>query len=82
MTRKIEPLPLPEPRGLRREHAAQYVGVSPAKFDELIREGRMPPPVKFGARVVWDRAMLDRAWDSLSGAGGDPKRQMLDRLRA
>ena len=30
-----------------------YVGVSPGKFDELVRDGRMPPPKRIG-RKVWD----------------------------
>lgn len=31
-------------RGLRREEAARYVGISPTKFDELVTDGRMPEP--------------------------------------
>ena len=30
------------PRGLRREAAADWIGVSVGKFDELVRDGRMP----------------------------------------
>lgn len=55
------------PRGLCREAAAQYVGVSPVKFDALIVDGRMPHPLRIDGRVVWDRRALDRAFDVLGG---------------
>lgn len=57
-----------EPRGLRRENAASYVGVSPSKFDELVSDGRMPKPMRIDGCVIWDRHQLDRAFDSLSDA--------------
>jgi hypothetical protein len=31
-----------------------YLGVSPGKFDELVRDGRMPPPKRIDGRKVWD----------------------------
>ena len=43
------------PRGLNREEAARYVGVSATTFDRLIAEGRMPKPLRVGKRVIWDR---------------------------
>ncbi len=30
------------PRGLRREAAANWIGFSPTKFDELVKAGLMP----------------------------------------
>ena len=39
----IQRLPL-EPRGLQREVAARYIGVGLTKFDEMVRDGRMPGP--------------------------------------
>lgn len=59
------------PRGLGREAAAQYVGVSPVKFDALIADGRMPQPVRLDSRKVWDRRALDRAFDALGGLTDD-----------
>lgn len=56
------------PRGLSREAAAQYVGVSPGTFDAMVEDGRMPRPVAIGARRVWDRLALDRSFDALGGA--------------
>src|SRR5215475_14227879 len=43
------------PRGLSREEAARYVGVGTTKFDELVKDGRMPKPKRIDGRVVWDR---------------------------
>lgn len=57
-----------EPRGLRREGAAAYVGVSPSKFDEWVKDGRMPKPFRVDNCVLWDRRQLDVAFDSLSDA--------------
>ena len=42
-----------------------YVGISPGKFDELVRDGRMPSPKRIGSRKVWDVRELDMAFDAL-----------------
>ncbi len=55
-------------RGLNRQEAARYVGVGAAKFDELVREGQMPPPFWIGSRRIWDMRKLDAAFDLLSGS--------------
>ena len=52
-------------RGLRREAAAHYVGVSPSKLDQLVADGRMPKPFRIDGCVVWDRYELDAAFDAL-----------------
>ncbi|WP_293676548.1 XRE family transcriptional regulator [uncultured Phenylobacterium sp.] len=71
------PLSLP-PRGLGREIAAQYLGVSVGKFDAMVADGRMPAPKRIDARKVWDREALDRAFFALpedgegEGASGNP----------
>jgi predicted DNA-binding transcriptional regulator AlpA len=49
------------PRGLRRDLAAEYVGVGTTFFDELVRDGHMPRPGKLGKRRIWDRHQLDAA---------------------
>lgn len=60
-------------RGLSREEAAVYVGVSPTTFSELVEAGRMPPPKLIGARRVWDLVALDSAFEALpDGAEGQP----------
>ena len=53
------------PRGLSREQAAAYVGVSPSLFDTLVKDGRMPAPKRINARTVWDRLQLDTAFAAL-----------------
>jgi predicted DNA-binding transcriptional regulator AlpA len=63
-------LPFP-PRGLSREDAAAYVGVSARKFDELVADGRMPKPVRIDGRRIWDRRALDQKFDALGGIAED-----------
>jgi excisionase family DNA binding protein len=58
----IRPVPR---RGLSRDEAAMYVGVSAGKFDELVSDGRMPGPVRIDGRKVWDIRSLDVAFDAL-----------------
>lgn len=53
------------PRGLRRESAASYVGISPALFDRWVKDGTMPLPCKRGGVVLWDRFGLDTALEVL-----------------
>jgi predicted DNA-binding transcriptional regulator AlpA len=60
----ILPLSLP-PRGLSRDEAAAYIGVSPSLFDILVKDGRMPSPKRINSRVVWDRLKLDAAFEAL-----------------
>lgn len=62
------PSPLPQslaPRGLNRCQAAAYIGVSPTKLDEMIKDGRMPKPKRIDGRTVWDRVMLDESFEAL-----------------
>ena len=66
MTRALSEIrPLPR-RGLSRDEAAMYIGISAAKFDEMVADGRMPAPIKIDARTVWDIRSLDLAFDDLS----------------
>lgn len=58
------PASLP-PRGLGRESSAQYIGISPTKFDEMVEDGRMPKAKRIDGRKVWDRRALDLAFDAL-----------------
>jgi predicted DNA-binding transcriptional regulator AlpA len=57
-------------RGLRREEAARYVGVSPSKFDEMIRDGRMPRPFHIDKCTIWDVRDLDLAFEALKVSEG------------
>lgn len=65
----VLPYNLP-PRGLSREQAAAYIGVSPTKFDELVKDKRMPGPKTIDGRMAWDRIRLDRAFDALPDRDG------------
>lgn len=53
------------PRGLRREMAARYVGISPSHFDGWVAKGLMPQPKQQDGVVVWDRVKLDAAFEAL-----------------
>jgi hypothetical protein len=64
-TRKSALPPSLAPRGLSRVVAAEYVGVSPSLFDQLVKEGVMPKPKRVRTRVLWDRLALDAAFAGL-----------------
>ncbi len=70
-------LPL-DPRGLSREVAAGYVGVSPSLFTMMVEDGRMPRPRVANARRIWDRHELDAAIDALPHDGEAPGRNEWD----
>lgn len=53
------------PRGVNRVEASAYVGISASKFDEMVGDGRMPPPRRIDGRKVWDRLELDIAFEAL-----------------
>jgi predicted DNA-binding transcriptional regulator AlpA len=63
--------PVPR-RGLSRDESAMYIGISAGKFDELVADGRMPPPVKIDSRKVWDVRALDLAFDALVSESSSP----------
>jgi len=56
--------PLPR-RGLSRVEAALYLGISPSKFDEMRKDGRVGPPKLIDGRKVFDVRALDEAFDAL-----------------
>lgn len=56
--------PVPR-RGLSRDEAAMYVGISASKFDQLVAAGRMPGPRRIDSRKIWDIRSLDVAFDRL-----------------
>jgi hypothetical protein len=63
--------PIPR-RGLSREESAIYVGVSPSKFDEMRKDGRIGPPRLIDGRKVWDIYALDQAFDAFPVEGESP----------
>ncbi|HTE38024.1 MAG TPA: hypothetical protein VK630_15900 [Reyranella sp.] len=52
-------------RGLRRNEAAIYVGVSVATFDKWVADGAMPEPKRRGGVAIWDVSQLDIFFESL-----------------
>jgi excisionase family DNA binding protein len=63
-TRLSDTRPVPR-RGLSRDEAATYVGISPGKFDQMLADGRMPLPRRIDGRKVWDIRSLDIYFDKL-----------------
>lgn len=68
MTRPLGPAtalrPVPR-RGLRRDEAAAYIGISPSKFDQAVADGRMPQPRTLDGCVLWDVREIDERFDDL-----------------
>ena len=65
--RSVLPPSIP-PRGLSRQQAAEYIGISATKFDEMVKDGRMPKAKQIDGRIVWDRVLLDEAFEALKDA--------------
>ncbi|WP_207780822.1 hypothetical protein [Caulobacter radicis] len=59
------------PRGLNRTESANYIGISPSKFDSLVKDGRMPRPEIIDCRRVWDTQSLDAHFDDLPTEAND-----------
>ena len=53
-------------RGLSRQEAARYIGISVTLFDQLVAERTMPQPFKIRTRKLWDIRALDAAIDALA----------------
>jgi len=70
------------PRGLSRDEAARYVGVSPSQFDRLVDGGTLPRPKRLGTgRILWDRIALDIAFGDLPDRDSTSFRDMLEKTR-
>ncbi|MCV0395414.1 MAG: hypothetical protein K5872_21960 [Rhizobiaceae bacterium] len=67
------------PRGLSRDEAARYIGVGATKFDEMVKDGRMPKPKRIDGRTLWDRVALDIAFTDLPSVDSG---NFFDRLHA
>lgn len=71
------------PRLLRRERAAFYLDISPSKFDQLVRDKKLPPPKAHHGFKEWDRLDLDAHCDQLpyeGAAAPDDEPSDLDRM--
>ena len=67
--------------GMNRTEAAAYINVSPSKFDEMVRDGRMPPPKRIDTRCVWDSRQLSSAFDKLPGGADDDRNEWDEALQ-
>lgn len=66
---KIRATSLPR-RGMSREEAAMYLGISGTTFDQMRADGLVEPPRLIGGRKLWDIADLDLAFYALPREGG------------
>ncbi|HZZ63763.1 MAG TPA: hypothetical protein VFE63_21805 [Roseiarcus sp.] len=51
--------------GMSRAEAAEYIGISPTLFDEMVKDGRMPPAKMINSRRVWPRIKIEKAFAEL-----------------
>jgi predicted DNA-binding transcriptional regulator AlpA len=71
------------PRLVTRAVAAAYLGVAPATFDEMVKDGRMPKPKRLAARrKAWDVRALDAAVNDLANANNDNDDETWDDIDA
>lgn len=69
-------------RGLRREDAAAYIGISPVKFDDWVKRRLMPHPKRQDGVVIWDRFALDLAFGTLPDDSDDTDAEVWKDLKA
>ncbi len=66
MTRPADILPVScPPCGLSRVQSAAFIGVGTTKFDEMVKDGRMPAPKKIDGKTVWYRPGLEESFVAL-----------------
>jgi len=72
----------PEARlGMSREEAAEYIGIGPNLFDQMVKDSRMPKPKPIGARRVWSRPEIEKAFALLPHEGHDEEDAAVDPWR-
>lgn len=59
---------------MSRDEAARYIGVGATKFDQMVKDGRMPKPKRIDGRTLWDRIKIDEAFTRL------PDENMIDAI--
>lgn len=67
------------PRGLCRAEAARWIGIGTTKFNEMVRDGRMPKPRIIDSRKVWDRIELDASFTDLPSESSSVLDSLLNR---
>ena len=66
---KIRAASLPR-RGMSREEASMYLGISGSTFDKMRADGLVEPARLIGGRKLWDIRDLDLAFYALPREGG------------
>lgn len=72
MTEHVRITPARWPAAMKRKTAAEYCDMSEAAFEREVLAGRLPPPVRLGARDYWNREAIDKALIVLIGGDGVP----------
>jgi predicted DNA-binding transcriptional regulator AlpA len=57
---------------VRRDEAAATVGVSPSKFDDWVKQKRMPAPVRVDGVTLWDLEAVWQAWVTMRDSASPP----------
>lgn len=66
MTRPADILPVScPPIGLSRAQSAAFICVGTTKFDEMVKDGRMPAPKRVDGRNIWNRHELEEGFTAL-----------------
>jgi predicted DNA-binding transcriptional regulator AlpA len=60
--------------GLSRAEAADFIGVPPHVFDQMVDDGRMPHPKDIDGRKVWSRLAIEKWFAELPEEPADRKR--------
>ena len=69
----MKPLvPIADKFGLARAEAAEYIGVGVDKFDEMVKDGRMPKPKLVDSKKLWMRSKIEKAFAELPEEGQNP----------
>ena len=69
-----------QPRGLTRDDAAAYCGLTPEGFDGWVKRGIVPGPIPGTQR--WDRKAIDVALDRASGLESPLEEDVFERWKA
>jgi hypothetical protein len=68
------------PIGLSREEAALHIGVGTTLFDEMVADGRMPPPKCINSRRLFSRIEIERKFAELPDGGPVLVENMWDKI--
>jgi hypothetical protein len=58
-----------QPLGLSRNESAVHLGVGTTLFDEMVEDGRMPPPKCINSRRIWSRIEIEKKFAELPDGG-------------